>query len=73
MHHIVWLKIQLDELLAKGFIKTSVSPWVAPVLFVKNDGSTRLCINYTQLNQVTAMNKYPLPRINDLFNQLEGA
>ena len=67
------LKIQLQELLDKGFIRPSVSPWGAPVLFVKkNDGSMRLCINYRELNKVTVRNKYPLPQINDLFDQLQG-
>ncbi|XP_024042818.1 uncharacterized protein LOC112099625 [Citrus clementina] len=65
------LKVQLQELLDKGFIRPSVSPWGAPVLFVKKkDGSMRLCIDYRQLNIVTVKNKYPLPRIDDLFDQL---
>ena len=67
------LKRQLQELLDKGFIRPSVSPWGAPILFVKKDGSMRLCIDYRQLNHVTVKNKYPLPRIDDLFNQLQGA
>ncbi|PKI60687.1 hypothetical protein CRG98_018934 [Punica granatum] len=68
------LKVQLQELLEKGFIRPSVSPWGAPVLFVKKkDGSLRLCIDYQQLNRVTLRNKYPLPRIDDLFDQLHGA
>ena len=68
------LKIQLHELLDKGFIRPSMSPWGAPVLFVKKkDGSMRLCIDYRQLNKVTVRNKYPLPRIDDLFDQLQGA
>ena len=68
------LKIQLQELLDKGFIRPSVSPWGAPILFVKkNDGSMRLCIDYKELNKVTVRNKYPLPRIDDLFDQLQGA
>ncbi|KAL5740018.1 hypothetical protein ACOSQ2_029198 [Xanthoceras sorbifolium] len=68
------LKIQLQELLDKGFIRPSVSPWGAPVLFVKKkDGSLRLCIDYRQLNKLTVKNKYPLPRIDDLFDQLRGA
>ncbi|KAL5751698.1 hypothetical protein ACOSQ2_022205 [Xanthoceras sorbifolium] len=65
------LKIQLQELLDKGFIRPSVSPWGAPVLFVKKKyGSLRLCIDYRQLNKLTVKNKYPLPRIDDLFDQL---
>ncbi|WMV38300.1 hypothetical protein MTR67_031685, partial [Solanum verrucosum] len=67
------LKAQIQELLDKGFIRPSDSPWVAPVLFVKkNNGSMRLCIDYRKLNRVTIRNKYPLPRINDLFYQLQG-
>ena len=63
------LKKQLQDLLDKGFIRPSVSPWGAPVLFVrKKDGSLRLCIDYRKLNQVTIKNKYPLSRIDDLFN-----
>ncbi|XP_070677827.1 uncharacterized protein [Malus domestica] len=68
------LKIQLQELLDKGFIQPSSSPWGAPVLFVKKkDGTLRLCIDYRQLNRVTIKNRYPLPRIDDLFDQLKGA
>ncbi|KAL0533871.1 hypothetical protein IC582_028142 [Cucumis melo] len=68
------LKVQLQELLDKGFIRPSVSPWGAPVLFVKKkDGSMRLCIDYRKLNKVTVKNRYPLPRIDDLFDQLQGA
>ncbi|KAL5760844.1 hypothetical protein ACOSQ2_019682 [Xanthoceras sorbifolium] len=68
------LKLQLQELLDKGFIRPSVSPWGAPVLFVKKkDGTLRLCIDYRQLNKITVKNKYPLPRIDDLFDQLKGA
>ncbi|KAL0549353.1 hypothetical protein IC582_013834 [Cucumis melo] len=68
------LKVQLQELLDKGFIRLSVSPWGAPVLFVKKkDGSMRLCIDYRELNKVTVKNKYPLPMIDDLFDQLQGA
>jgi len=67
-------KKQLQELLDKGFIRPSVSPWGAPVLFVKKkDGSMRLCINYRELNKVTIKNKYSLPRIDDLFDQLHGS
>ncbi|KAL0534048.1 hypothetical protein IC582_028325 [Cucumis melo] len=68
------LKVQLQELLDKGFIQPSVSPWGAPVLFVKKkDGSMRLCIDYRELNKVTVKNRYPLPKIDDLFDQLQGA
>ncbi|KAL7234119.1 hypothetical protein ACSBR1_017668 [Camellia fascicularis] len=68
------LQTQLQELPDKGFIRPSVSPWGAPVLFVKkNDGSMRLCIDYRELNKVTMKNRYPLPRIDDLFDQLQGA
>ena len=68
------LKLQLQELLEKGFISPSVSPWGAPVLFVKKkDGTLRLCIDYRQLNKLTVKNKYLLPIIDDLFDQLKGA
>ena len=68
------LKVQMEELLSKGFVKTNTSPWGAPVLFVKKkDGSLHLCIDYRQLNKVTIRNQYPLPRIDDLFDQLQGA
>ena len=67
------LKAQLEELLSKGFIRPSISPWGALVLFVKKkDGSLWLCIDYRQLNKVTIRNQYPLPRINELFYQLQG-
>ncbi|KAD4385967.1 hypothetical protein E3N88_26136 [Mikania micrantha] len=68
------LKEQLEELLDLGFIRPSVSPWGAPVLFVKKkDGTMRLCIDYRELNKITIRNRYPLPRIDDLFDQLQGA
>jgi hypothetical protein len=68
------LKQQLQELLDRGFIRPSVSPWGAPVLFVqKKDGLMRLCIDYHELNRVTIKNKYPFPRIDDLFDQLKEA
>lgn len=68
------LKVQLQELLKKGFIQPSSSPWGAPVLFVKKkDGTMQLCIDYRELNKVTIKNKYPLPRIDDLFDQLQGS
>ena len=61
-------------MLDKGFIRPSHSPWGAPVLFVKKkDGTLRMCIDYRELNKVTIRNKYPLPRIDDLFDQLKGA
>jgi len=60
--------------LRKGFIRPSASPWGSPVLFVaKRDGTIRLCIDYRSLNEVTIKNKYPLPKIEDLFDQLSGA
>nr|GEZ94687.1 putative reverse transcriptase domain-containing protein [Tanacetum cinerariifolium] len=63
-----------EELLERGFIRPSVSTWGAPVLFVKKkDGSMRLCIDYRELNKITIRNRYPLPRIDDLFDQLQGA
>jgi hypothetical protein len=67
------LKKQIEELLSKGFIRPSSSPWGAPTLFVDKDGSRRLCIDYRSLNEVTIKNKYPLPRIEDLFDQMRGA
>jgi hypothetical protein len=68
------LQMQLEELLKKGYICPSVSPWGAPVLFVKKKyGTLRLCIDFRQLNKVTIKNKYHLPRIDDLFDQLKDA
>ncbi|GJT57217.1 putative reverse transcriptase domain-containing protein [Tanacetum coccineum] len=68
------LSEQLQELSDKGFIRPSSSPWGAPVLFVKNkDGSFRMCIDYHELNKLTVKNRYPLPRIDDLFDQLQGS
>ncbi|GJR51310.1 putative nucleotidyltransferase, ribonuclease H [Tanacetum coccineum] len=68
------LSEQLQELQDKGFIRPSHSPWGAPVLFVKKkDGSFRMCIDYRELNKLTIKNRYPLPRINDLFDQLQRA
>ncbi|GJT36200.1 putative reverse transcriptase domain-containing protein [Tanacetum coccineum] len=65
---------QLQELFDKGFIRPSSSPWGAPVLFVKKkDGSLRMCIDYQELNKLTVKNRYPLPRIDDLFDQLQGS
>ena len=68
------LRVQLQELLDKGFIRPSTSPWGAPVLVAKKkDKTLRLCIDYRQLNRVMIKNRYPLPRIDDLFDQLRGA
>ncbi|GJR09615.1 putative reverse transcriptase domain-containing protein [Tanacetum coccineum] len=68
------LSVQLQELLEKGFIRPSSSPWGAPMLFVKKkDGSFRMCIDYRKLNKLTVKNRYPLPKINDLFYQLQGS
>ena len=68
------LKLQLQELLEKGFIRPSVSPWGAPVLFIKiKDGMLWFCVDYRQLNKMTVKNKYPLPKIDDLFDQLKRA
>ncbi|GJV94634.1 hypothetical protein Tco_1546211 [Tanacetum coccineum] len=66
------LSNQLQELSDKGFIRPSSSPWRDPVLFVKKkDGSFRMCIDYRELNKLTVKNRYPLPRIDDLFDQLK--
>nr|GEW81793.1 putative reverse transcriptase domain-containing protein [Tanacetum cinerariifolium] len=68
------LSDQLKELFEKGFIKPSSSPWGAPVLFVKKkDGSFRMCIDYRELNKLTMKNRYPLSRIDNLFDQLQGS
>jgi hypothetical protein len=68
------LKKQLKELLDKGYIRPSASPWGSPILFVKKkDGSLRMCIDYQNLNAVIVKNKYPLPRIDDLLDQLKDA
>jgi hypothetical protein len=68
------LKKQIEELVRKGYIHPSSSPWGAPVLFVdKQDGSRRMCVDYRSLNDVTIKNKYPLPMIEDLFDQMRGA
>lgn len=67
------LKRQLDDLLEHGFIRPSRSPYGAPILFVKKkDGSTRMCVDYRQLNNITIKNKYPLPRVDELLNRLSG-
>ena len=68
------LKLQMEELVSKDFVRPSTSPWGVSVLFVKKkDGSLRLCIDYRELNKVTICNQYPIPRIDDLFDQLQGA
>ena len=68
------LQIQLQDMLDKKMIRPSISPWGAPVLFVrKKDGNMRLCIDYRMLNKVTIKNRYLLPRIDDLFDQMKGA
>jgi hypothetical protein len=68
------LQMQLKELLDLGLIRPSVSPWGAPVIFVKKkDGSLRLCIDYRDLNRATMKNQYPMLRIDDLFDQMNGA
>nr|AAO19383.1 putative polyprotein [Oryza sativa Japonica Group]ABF98353.1 retrotransposon protein, putative, Ty3-gypsy subclass [Oryza sativa Japonica Group] len=68
------VKRQVDDLLQKGYIRPSSSPWGAPVIFVeKKDHTQRMCVDYRALNDVTIKNKYPLPRIDDLFDQLKGA
>ena len=71
---LIEIKKQIKELLDKGYIRRSSSPWGAPVLLVeKKDKSLRMVVDYRALNEVTIKNKYPLPMINDLFDQLEGA
>jgi hypothetical protein len=66
--------MQLKELLDLGLIRPSVSPWGAPIIFVKKkDGSLRLCIDYRDLNRATVKNRYPIPWIDDLFDQMKGA
>jgi hypothetical protein len=74
MNELVGLKKQIAELQAKGFIRPSSSPWGAPVVFKeKKDGTKRMCVDYLSLNEVTIKNKYPLPRIDDLFDQMKGS
>jgi hypothetical protein len=74
VNELVELKKQIAELQSKGFIHPSSSPWGAPVLFVeKKDGTQWMCVDYRSLNEVTIKNKYPLPRIDDLFDQMKGA
>jgi hypothetical protein len=68
------LKVQLEELLIKGYIKPSKSPYGAPILFVhKKDGTLRMCVDYRALNKATVKNRYPLPCIDDLFDRLSRA
>ena len=70
---LVELKLQLRELIEKGYIRPSVSHWGAPRLFVKKkDGMMQMCIDYCQLNKMTINNHYPLPQIDDLFDQVGG-
>jgi hypothetical protein len=67
------LKVQLEELLAKGYIKSNKSPYGAPVLFVhRKDGMLRMYVDYRAFNKATVKNRYPLPRIDDLFDRLSG-
>jgi hypothetical protein len=74
VNDLVELKKQIAELQSKGFIHPSSSPWGAPVLFVeKKDRTQRMCVDYRSLNEVTIKNRYPLPRIEDLFDQIKGA
>jgi hypothetical protein len=74
INELVELKKQLAELQDKGFIRLSSLPWGAPMLFMeKKDGTQRMCVDYQSLNEVTIKNKYPLPQIEDLFNQMKRA
>jgi hypothetical protein len=74
MNELVELKKQIAELQAKGFIRPSSSPWGALVVFVeKKDVTQWMCVDYRSLNDVTIKNKYPLPQIEDLFDQMKGA
>jgi hypothetical protein len=74
VNELVELMKQIAKLQSKGFIRPSSSPWGAPVLFVeKKDGTQRMCVDYRSLNEITIKNKYPLPRIEDLFDQMKGA
>ena len=71
---LVELKLQLKEVMDKGYLRPSVSPWGSPILFVKNKyGTLQLWLDYRKLNRTTIKNKYPLTRIDDLFDQLRGA
>jgi hypothetical protein len=74
VNELVELQKQIVEIQAKGFIRPSSSPWGAPMLFVeKKDGTQRMCVDYRSLNEVAIKNEYPLPRIEDLFDQMKGA
>ena len=73
-YELVELKLQLNKMLDKGYIRPSVSPWGTPFLFVRNKyGTLKLCIDYMQLNKMAINNKHPLPRIDNLFDHLNGA
>jgi hypothetical protein len=73
INELAELKKQIVELQSKGFIHPTSSPWAAPMLFVeKKDGTQWMCVDYRSLNEVTIKNKYPLPRIKDLFDQMKG-
>jgi hypothetical protein len=74
LNELVELKTQLQDLLEKGFIRPSSSPWGCPAIFSKKkDQMLQMCVDYRPLNEVTIKNKYPLPRIDILFDQLTGA
>jgi hypothetical protein len=74
MNELVELKKQITKVQDNEFIHPSSSPWGAPVLFVeKKDGTQQMCVDYHSLNEVTIKNKYPLPQIEDLFDQMNGA
>jgi hypothetical protein len=73
VNELAELKKQIAELQSKGFIHPSSSPWGAPMLFIeKKDETQRICVDYHSLIEVTIKNKYPLPRIEDLFDQMKG-
>jgi hypothetical protein len=74
INELVELKKQIAELQSKGFIRPSSSPWGAPMLFMENkDGTQQICVDYRSLNEVIIKNKYPLPRVEDLFDKMKGA
>ena len=71
---LVELKLKLQDLIYKGYIQASVSTWVEPIHFIKKkEGTMWMCIDYDQINKMTIKNHYPLPRIDDLFDQVRGA